>query len=417
MKFIAANGAAVDVQPDVVSMATAGNRYGVNMLAIDAPPAARGIGDIDSALGVSAVYACTTLISKVVGMLPLQTFERENVDAPPQRIDTDTARMLEYRPNPDTAASTFWSTAATHLLLRGNAYFAKQKDERGMVRAMYLLHPDKCLPWRDEQGRKWIQVQHPVTGEIAHYDARHVLHVPGLSFGTGLAGHSVVSVMRQRLDAQLAQNRHQQRMMANGFAAKGVLKVPYELDAEGESTAKLRNDVRTFYSGVENAGSVMVLETGMEFEPITISASDAQFLEQMKFGAAEVASWFNLPASEIGAEGASMHYTTPVHNDLQMAKKGVGFWLKRLQDDLYTDPDLFAMGRRYPRFNRDAWLEADPKTRMEVQKAALEVGLHNPRRIAAIEGYSAVEDAATDLTGPGLKLALVGASRDRKAAE
>lgn len=413
MKLIAANGSTVNVEPPTaVAMATGGSRYQYGTLGVETPAAQTM--NVDAALGVSAVYACTSLVAKIVGTLPLQTFEQQDDGHPPMRVETDTSRMLEYRPNPDMAASTVWSTICTHLLLRGNAYLAKQKNERGMVTALYPLHPDRVVPWRDENGKKWLQVTHPTSGAVAHYDARHVLHIVGLSFGTGLAGHSVVSVMRRRLEAQLAQTRHQQKMMEQGLTARGVLKVPYELDAEGEGTAKLRTDIRTFYSGAENAGSVMVLETGMDFEPITITASDAQFLEQMKHSATEVASWFSLPAAEIGAEGATLTYQTAVHNDLQLLKKGVRFWLRRIQDDLFTDPDLFNMGRRFVRFNVDALLEVDAKTRMDVHRAGYELGVHTPRRIAGLEGFDPVEGAASDLTGPAMKLALVGANRDKK---
>lgn len=363
----------------------------------------------DTALGVSAVYSCVTLVSQQLGTMPLQTFE-EAADGSVRRVRDGQADMLEYQPNPDTSASVFWTTATSHIMLRGNTYIAKIRDAHGIVRELRLLHPDRVVPWRDSDGRKWFQVTGR-DGQVAHYSAYYIRHIPGQSFATGLEGHSVIDVMRRRIQASLATTEQQAIMFERGLNIKGVMKVPYGLDAQGEQAKGLRQDIRTFYSGTSNAGSVLLLEEGSEFQPISMKPVDVEFVQMMQFSATEVCSWFHVPPAEIGADsGGSLRYETTQGNDLNLLKKAVRFPKRRIEDDLFIDPDLFGLGcGRFARFNVDALLEVDINTRLDSYQKGYDVGLYSPDDIAVIEGREPKGDDVSALTKPQLDLALAKA--------
>lgn len=362
----------------------------------------------DTALGVSALYACTALIVRLISTLPLQTFEEDVATGEARRVRDHQADMLEYQPNPEMAASTVWGITAASLILRGNMYLAKQHNEQGEVVALWPLASERCIPWRDQTGRKWFQVT-GADGQIAHYSSYHVLHLKGMSFGTGLEGHSVVSVQRRRLEAQLAAADHQAKLFESGLNVKAVMKVPYELDAQGEQAKQLRRDIRTFYGGASNAGSVMLLEQGVDLTPVSITPTDAQFLEQMRYAATEVCSWLGVPPAEIGADsgGGSLRYETTAGNDLNLLKKCVRYWLRRICDDLFIDPDMFGLGSgRFARFNVDALLEADIMTRFQTYELGTKISLYTPDEIALLEGRPVKNTDTSTMTANELQLAL-----------
>lgn len=369
----------------------------------------------DTALAVSALYACVTLIVRMLSTLPLQTFT-ERPDGTTVRVRDAQADMLEYQPNPQQSASTYYGVAVAHLILRGNFYYAKQRNTAGRVIATWPLHPDRVVPWRDENGNKWFQVT-GADGTVAHYSGYHVGHVLGMSFGTGLQGHSVVDVHRRTLEADLAATEQTAKLFEQGLNVKAVMKVPYDLDATSEQGKQLRRDIRTFYSGTANAGSVLLLEQGIEFDPVSITPHDAEFLATRRHTATEVASWLGVPPADIGADsGGSLRYESPVYNDLNLLKKCVRYWKRRIEDDLYIDPDLFGLGSgRFCRFNVDALLEVDIMTRMQSYEIGTRIGLYAPNDVAAIEGHDPKDDDVSGLTRPQLQLALAAAKSSSEA--
>ncbi|MBC7644585.1 MAG: phage portal protein [Thermoleophilia bacterium] len=362
----------------------------------------------DSALGISAVYACVALVSRLLGPMPLQTFEKDITSGLLRPVANDVqSDMLEYQFNREQAADLVVTLLVVHLLLRGNAYLAKERDASGRVIGLWPLHPDRVIPWRDENGNKWFQVSADSGHGIAHYSRYHVLHIVGHSLSTGLEGHSVVGVQRVNLQSMMAAINQQAKLFKSGLNVSATMSVPQDLDAEGETTKALRRDIRTFYSGASNAGSVLLLEQGMEFTPVSISPHDAQFIEQKQAGATEVASWFCVPPAEIGANagGSSLQYETTQGNDLNLLKKGLKFWMSRICSDLFIDPDLFGLGcGRVPRFNSASLLDVDIKTRMEVNEIGSRIGLFSPNDIAGIEGHDPKLGPVHDMTKPEIDL-------------
>ena len=83
---------------------------------------------------------------------------------------------------------------------------------------------------------------------------------------------------------------------ANGARPGGVLKHPGVL----KDPSKLRDSWQAVYGGTANTGKVVVLEEGVEYQPITIPPEEAQFLETRKFQIDEIARLFRVPPHMIG---------------------------------------------------------------------------------------------------------------------
>src|SRR3954464_2659513 len=96
---------------------------------------------VDSTLGLSPVWAAVKLISEDIGQLPFKVY-RDVGDGEKEEARAHRAwRLLHDRPNSYTPAGRFWATVAVHLLLYGNAFIEKRRDETGMVDELVLLSP------------------------------------------------------------------------------------------------------------------------------------------------------------------------------------------------------------------------------------------------------------------------------------
>ncbi len=363
----------------------------------------------DRALGTSAVYSCVTLLMKLISSMPLQTFRNGPDGSVIPVKGTPLANTLRYEPQPGVTAIVFWATVVSHLLLRGNAFLMKIKvtDAAGRTRvsALRILHPDRVQVLIDDNGDKVFRV-YGMRGGSQTFTRSDVLHIAGMSFGTGLVGHSVIAVMRHRLSGHVAASDHQDKLLSSGLTTKATLKIPgiysdggAEGSEEGTKRGMLRSSIRRFYGGSENAGNVLLLDNDWELQPVSISPHDAQFLETYKHSFTEVAGWFTLPAGAINADAGSsgLHYTTASWNDLDLLKKGCRFWLKTIEEALLIDPDLFGVSSgRFARFNVDALLEADILTRMKTYQIGTGVGMYSPNDALRIEGRPLREDEGGD---------------------
>jgi HK97 family phage portal protein len=144
-----------------------------------------------------------------------------------------------------------------------------------------------------------------------------------------------------------------------------------------------------------------VLDHGAKYQPVSLSNDDAQFIEQMRFGATEIAAMLNIPPAMIGADGASMTYTNAQHNDLHFLKFTLRPWLTFIEDALNTDRELFgARSTWHPRFNTDEVIRPDIQTRFQVYNTGRQIGVYSANEIRGAEGLPTREggDEFTNLS-------------------
>ena len=351
-----------------------------------------------SAFGIAAFYSGANLIAKTGGTLPLKVYER-TVDAS-QLVDPTRAQIamrLRHQPNPDVSAHAFWTTVILHLVSQGNAYAAKVYAPGEFAPYLYLVAPEHVFPFRGETGEKLFRVVTPQSGREFTLSSRSLLHIPGISMGDGLMGHSPVSVMRHRLGVNLAASEHQQRFFSNGGAIRGILSVDGSLTTEAAET--IRDQWQATYGGLDNAWKTAVLDHGAKYQTVSMSNEDAQFIDMMKLGSTEIAAMLNIPPAMIGAEGASLTYANAQQNDLHFLKFTLRPWLRYVESALNNDPDLFgAQSRWEPMFDVDDLIRPDIKTRFEVAKIGREIGVLGVNEVRRDEDRPPL--SAADLTDP-----------------
>lgn len=328
----------------------------------------------EGSLALTAVFGAVSLIANTAGTLPLEIIEEANGSRRVIR-DHPLARLLRYQPNEDMSASVLWTLVFNHLLLRGNAYLAKLTDKSGRVSELVPLNPQFVNPFRGEGGQKLFYVNSWDGQESSRVvlDTSQVIHIMGPSFDNGVRGASPIAVARNRMGVQLAQSEYQARFYQQGYQLKGVLSTE-NASLTKEAADRIKQQWRGAYSGLDNAHDIAILHSGVKFQPVSITPEDAQFIETMKYGATEVATLFNLPASRLNAEGASLTYANSAQDDLHFMKGAVLPRLCFVEDALNIDKTLFGGGKGsywYPKFNVEGALRADLKTRFEAYDIAL----------------------------------------------
>lgn len=343
---------------------------------------ASGVNVNDSAaMRVAAAWRCVQIISGAMGTLPLDLIRREDERTRTPARGHPLRRVLTVKPNHWQTPSEFRRLLQSHLLLRGNA-FAIKAMAGGQVRALIPIHPDRVSVEQQPDLSMLYRVTRK-TGQPETYTQKEILHLRGMSLD-GVQGLSVLAHMRETLGLAIKSEQSAATLMKNGSFASGVLQHPGKLS--DDAVRRLREFWRNQTTG-DNAGGTAVLEEGLKYEPIGMTANDAQFLQNRDFQRYDIAMFFGVPPHMIGATEKTTSWGSGIE------QQGIGFvtytltdwmrsWEEALKRDLLPESEWETLDFRY---YPQGLLRGDSKARWETYTKALQWGVYSPDEVRAYE--------------------------------
>lgn len=254
----------------------------------------------DSVVSNWAVFSCMTLIAQDIGKCCLRLLERSEgiwLDA-----SNPAYSPVLRKPNGWQTLQQFLEAWVLSLLSWGNTYVLKERDARGVVVGLYVLHPQRVNVLVSESGEVFYQLEtdslsgisEPLpavpASEIVHDRINCLFHpLVGLSpiFASGLAAMGGLSI-----------SNNLAKFFANMSRPSGLLTAPASISDEVAN--RLKDTWHQNYGG-KNVGKVAVLGDGLKYEPMGLSPEDAQMNELLKSSAEMICSTFHVPAFKIGA--------------------------------------------------------------------------------------------------------------------
>jgi HK97 family phage portal protein len=255
--------------------------------------------DRDSILAQSTVFACITLIASDLAKLRPKLVEQ---DANGIWMEIQSAAFSPVLKKPNTYQNhiQFKEWWAISKLIHGNTYALKQRDERNVVVAEYLLDPCRVTPLVSESGAVFYQLKidhlSGLQDEIV-VPAREVIHDRMNCLFHPLVGISPLFAAGLAATQALRMQGSSAVFFGNNSLPGGILTAPGPISNVAAADMKTRWEEN--YSG-SNAGKIAVLGDGLKFEAMTIPASTAQLIEQLKWSAETVCSCFHVPPFKVG---------------------------------------------------------------------------------------------------------------------
>lgn len=290
-----------------------GDNYWANFQALQTGPV-----NATTAQGVSAVYACVSAISETVASLPLILFKRNGEDRQ-RATDHPLYAVLHDQPNEHQTALEFREWMQASVLLRGNAFAKIIRDNSGQVIQLLPLSPDRVQVLRvgDKIGftyTDWL-------GNVARLLESEVLHLRHRLGDDGVLGVSPIAAAKAVIQLAISERDHGVNTFNNATRLGGILKIPGKLNTEQK--ANLATSWNTQHGGI-NAGKTAILESGTEFQPISMTLEDAEWIAARQFSVTEVARLFRCPPTVIG-DLTHGNYS----NSVEMARQFVTMTLRR----------------------------------------------------------------------------------------
>jgi HK97 family phage portal protein len=256
----------------------------------------------------------------------------------------------------------------TSLLLHGNAWgMITGRDGYGHPTGIEWIPPDMVdavdderEPWNPMRTRVYVYGRQMDSwrDDMVHIRA---FTIPGRTEG--------ISPLRAFALTMLS-GMEAQRYGTDWFAAGGFPPGTFQNNAI-EIDAEAANEIRESLTASIRNHQPLVYGADWDYKPVVVPPSEAQFIEAVQMNATQLAAVYGLPPDRVGGRrGDSLTYNTVEQSTLQVIE-ALRPWIVRLETAFY---DLLPE-TRYVRFNSDAMLKTDLKTRMEIYEAERDIGL------------------------------------------
>ena len=311
-----------------------------------------------TAMQSAAVYSSVKVLAESIGMLPLNLYRKEANNARTLLSDHPLHVLCHDQPNEWMTSVEFWEMMVMSLNLRGNAYAYINRNRSGQVVELLPLQPDMVQVEMSTDFRLEYRVSMP-DGAFKRLSVGEIFHIRGLTLN-GWLGISPIAYARESIGLALATERFGGQLFKNGAKMGGVLEHPGKLSKE--SYERIKTSFDEAHSG-DNAHKTALLEEGMKFARISLSANDSQFLETRKYQRSEIAAIFRVPPHMIGdLERAT--FSNIEQQSLEFVNYSLMPWLVRIEKaikrDLMTPAERQTMTAK---FNVSGLLRGDASAR------------------------------------------------------
>jgi len=314
--------------------------------------------DVDSAMRLSAVWACIRLIAGVGSTLPLDVYRGTG------QSRTEVQSSLFDLPYPDVTLPMWLHQMWVSLLTDGNAYaLVSSTSGNGWPTSLELIDPGR-VSWT-ANGERWMARidGQPVdlfpTGQLWKVS---LFTRPGVPFGMSPIDHA-----RYTIGAGLAAERFGGQFFTKGGTPNALLYAESDLTAEQAAAAK-----QAFVRATSGTREPAVLGAGWRYERVQVSPDEAQFLDAQRFTVEQIARIYGVFPEMIGgaASGSAVTYA----NREQRAADWLTFGFMPLLVPVEASLSLLVPRPQRVKFNIDAVLRSDLKTRYESYEIAARIG-------------------------------------------
>jgi HK97 family phage portal protein len=172
----------------------------------------------------------------------------------------------------------------------------------------------------------------------------------------------------------------------------GYLTTENKLDRQ--KAVEIAERWRTLYGGAENAGKTPVLEMGLNYKALTMNATDAQLIEQLRWTVEDIARVFQIPIFLMGDPSKAMQQSTETLMQIYFSScLGAHFAILAARINAYFELDPAS---EYLEFDTDQMFKTNLDARTNAWKNAVQGGLATPNEArAAAFGFNPVPGGDT----------------------
>lgn len=346
----------------------------------------------EDALSISSVLAATDLISSTIARLPIKLYKKGTKN---EHIEIEDNRffLLNREPNKTQSAITLKKRIILDYLLHGNSYIYPEWSRNDLI----ALHH---IPVKKVQIDKYVNPDLPfiVDGviKVMGENAQTVEFAPDelmiilKNSDDGLQSDGVLDLNYELLSLALEQQRYTSALLQNGSLPLAVLSTDAKLTPQ--AMKNIKDSWNTTYKGGSNAGKTVVLESGLQYNPVSLNPNELDLTASKKGVLSDIARIFGIPESMINADANK--YNSNEQNNLHFLQYTLDPIITAIESALNRSlllEDEKKKGYTF-QFDRDSILATTEREKFESTIQAMKGGLIGVNEGRARHGYKAIND-------------------------
>lgn len=335
--------------------------------------------NVDTALGVPAVWAAVNFISGTIAGLPLHVY-RKDADGGRSKVENDLSLILHDVINEDMSSFEWRKYSFEQVLTGGRAVTYIERNALGQIVNLYPLDPTKVRVERLIDGRKIYRVNSRV------YEASEVLDLPFMLKANMTDARGPIAQNKDAIGMAIAASRYGSKAFQSGGVPPAVLQGPFQ---SGAAANRASEDVAATTAKLAREGRpIMALPLGHELKTIGFTPENMQLLELQRFSIEQIARIYSLPPVFL-QDLTHGTFSNTEQQDLHFVKHTVKRWVEQFEQEMNLK--FFGRGSDfYVEFNVDGLLRGDLKSRMEAYATSIQNGIRTPNEVRAIENMEAM---------------------------
>lgn len=248
------------------------------------------------------VYTARNIISQDVARTPIFHYLIENKAK--IKVANKAPNRVFRNPNHYQTRSDFFLFLTDSLLTDGNAYAIAERNDRGEVDSLYLVHPGHIWPYIIE-GEIYYRFNDQGVREIADlsdedswFPQRDVLHIRLFCPNHPLIGESPIKAATLSASTGILINSQMAKMFQNLSRPSGILRHPGRL--EDAAITRIKKKFLEVTQG-SDFGVPIVLKEGMDWTPLTMNAVDSEIIKSYELSERQVFQLFRIPVHLSGS--------------------------------------------------------------------------------------------------------------------
>ena len=338
--------------------------------------------NVDTALGVPAVWSAVNFLSGTLAGLPLHVYRktnngRERVNGPLETILHDAAN--------DSMSSFEWRKYMYDQIFTGGRCVTYiERSRNGAIKNLWPLDPNYTRVEHRSDGKRQVRVY---LHKGHTYSASEVLDIPFMLKSNGLDVRGPISTNRDAIGMAIAASRYGAKAFQSGGIPPVVLQGPFQ---SGAAASRASDDVAKTTAKLAREGrQVMALPLGHEMKQIGFNPEQMQLIELQRFSIEQIARIYSLPPVFL-QDLTHGTFSNTEQQDLHFVKHTLKRWIEQTEHELNLK--LFPRGSdRYVEFNVDGLLRGDFQTRMQGHATAIQNGIETPNEARTMENRPALD--------------------------
>lgn len=220
------------------------------------------------------------------------------------KADAPRAQGILNNPTQTSNAHAFWQSMFAQLLLGGECFAYRWRNQNGTDLAWEYLRPSQVTPFLLEDGSGLIynlNFDEPEIGVMQAVPQSDMIHIRLLSQNGGKTGISPLYALTNELQIKDQSNKLTLSALGRSIIAPGILSIKHGgLLSDEDKASRSRKFMK---QTSESKNGPIVLDDLEEYTPLEIKSNVAQLLNQVNWTGAQIAKVYGVSDSIINGQG------------------------------------------------------------------------------------------------------------------